>query len=86
MPIVTKNIKTNSHEIKTKTKQLNLYFIRKDMGLVPNLTVPQVNKREQIRAKLKNIFPFLKTINFTVINVIRYQQCSLQLEFSFIST
>ena len=56
------------------------------MGLVPNLTDPQVNKREQIRAKFKNIFPFLKTINFTVINVIRYQQCSLQLEFSFIST
>ena len=30
--------KSNSHQIKTKTKQFNLWFIRKDMGPVPNAT------------------------------------------------
>ena len=30
--------KSNSHQIKTKTKQFNVFFIRKDMGLVPNST------------------------------------------------
>ena len=54
------------------------------MGLVPNATGQQVDaKKEQIGAKFKNAFPFLKTINFTVINVIRYQLKSLN--FSFIS-
>ena len=31
------------------------------------------SKKEQIGAKFKNTFPFLKTINLTVINVIRNQ-------------
>ena len=56
--------KSNSHQIKTKTKQFDLYFIRKYMGLVPNATGQQVHKKEQIGAMFKNTFPILKTINF----------------------
>ena len=32
-----------------------------------------MSEKKQIGAELKNNFPFLKTINFTVISVIRYQ-------------
>ena len=42
------------------------------------------SKNEQIGAKIRNTFPFLKTINFTVINVIRYQLKPIKC--SFIST
>ena len=50
-----------------------MYFIRKDMGAVPNATGQQADKKEQIGAKFKITFPFLKPINFTIIFVIRYQ-------------
>ena len=39
MSIIEKIItKSNSQQIKTKTKQYNVCFIRKDMRLVPNAT------------------------------------------------
>ena len=51
------------------------------MRPVPNATGQQVDKKEQIGAKFKNDFHFLKTINFTVINVIRYQLKSIKCSF-----
>ena len=77
MSLIKKVItKSNSRKIKTKTKQFDLYFIGKEMGLVPNATGQEVDKKQEICAKLKNTLPFLKTINFKV-NVIRYQLKSL---------
>ena len=35
--------------------------------------MPLVDKTEQIGVKIKNNFPLLKLINFTVIIVVRYQ-------------
>ena len=55
---------------KTQTKQINLCFIRKNMGPVLNGAGKQVDKKEKRAAKFKNTFLFLKTINFTVIIVI----------------
>ena len=55
---------------KTQTKQINLSFIRKNMGPVLNGAGKQVDKKEKRAAKFKNKFLFLKTINFTVIIVI----------------
>ena len=73
MSVIKKIItKSNSHQIKTKTKQLNLYFVKKDMSPVPQCDLLTGRQKEQIGAKFKNTFPFLKTINFAVINVIRY--------------
>ena len=40
------------------------------------------SKKEETAAEFKNIFPFLKTIIFTVINVIRYQIKPLKLSFN----
>ena len=50
------------------------------MGPVVNATNQHLTK-EQIGAKFKNTFPFLQTINFAVINVIRYQLKSLKCSF-----
>ena len=38
------------------------------MGPFLNATGQQVDKKEQIGAKITNTFPFLKTIDFTDIN------------------
>ena len=51
------------------------------MGRVPNATGLQVDKKEEISAKFKNTFPFLKTINCTIIIVIRYQLKTLKCSF-----
>ena len=40
------------------------------------------SKKEQIGAKFKNTFPLLKTINFTVRNVVRYQLKALKRSFT----
>ena len=40
--------------------------------------VNKSTQKEQIGAKIKNTFSFLKTINFTVVNVNRFQQKSLK--------
>ena len=48
------------------------------MGPGLNATGKQVEKSEQRDAKFKNAFLLLKTINFTVINVNRYQLKSLK--------
>ena len=74
----------NKKIITKSYSQLDLYFIRKGLGPVSNATVQEVGKTKQIGAKFKKTFPFLKTINFTVINVIRCQLKSLKC--SFIST
>ena len=77
--------KSNLHQIKTKQKSLT-YTSLEDMGPVLNATGYQVHKNEknwQRSAKLKNTFLFLKTSNFTVINVIRRHLKSLK--FSYIS-
>ena len=51
------------------------------MEPVVNATGYHVDKKEQRGAKFKNTFLFLKTIKFTVINVIRYQLKSLKCSF-----
>ena len=67
-----KNKKINFHQIKTKTKQFNLYFIRKDMAPIPYATgYLHDNKVKLVRSSEK--LSFLNTINFRVINVISYQ-------------
>ena len=82
MSIIKKIItKSNSLQLKTKTKQFNPYFIRKSMS--PRCDWLTGWKKEQIGAKFRNTFPFLKTFNFTVINVIRYQLKSLKCSFIF---
>ena len=48
------------------------------MRPVLNVAGFEVDKKLQRVAKFKNTFPFLKTIKFTVINVIRYQLKSLK--------
>ena len=53
------------------------------MGPVLNATGKQVEKSEQRDAKFKNAFLLLKTMNFTVINVNRYQLKSIK--YSYIS-
>ena len=45
------------------------------------MRVVNKSKKEQIGAKFENAFPFFKTINFTVINVIRYQLEPLKCSF-----
>ena len=75
--------KSNSHRIKTKTKQFNLFSLDKIRDLTTMRLVYKSTKK-QINAKFKKTFPFLKIFNFTVINVIRYQLKSLKC--SFIST
>ena len=75
--------KSNSHQIKTKTKQFNLYFIGNDMKLVPNATGEQVKKRAN-RCELQIYFSIFEKKNFAVINVITYQLKSLK--YSFISS
>ena len=76
MSIIKKIItKSNSHQMATKTKQFNLYFFGKVWDL-PQMQLVQLVSRSTKRAKrceVQSTFPFLKTINFTVINVIRYQ-------------
>ena len=55
--VIKKSTKTNSHQIKTNTKPIDLYFIRKDMEPAPNATRQQNDKkRKQISEKFKNTF------------------------------
>ena len=59
MPIMKKNhnkIKLTSD--KTQTKQLNLYFIRRDMGPVFNATAQQVDKKAKTSEIQKYISNF----------------------------
>ena len=48
-------------------------MLRKDVGHFLNAIGQQVDKKEQKGAKFKNTFLFLNAINFTCINVNRYQ-------------
>ena len=71
MSIIEKFItKSNSHQIKTQKKQFNQDSLEKN-GTCPQCYWLTVQKNEQIVAKFKNNFPVLKTIYFTVTNVIR---------------
>ena len=72
--------KSNSRQIKSKQTSLTYtssgkIWERFSMQLVNRST------KKQRGAKLKNTFLFLKTINFTVINVIRYHLKSLKFSF-----
>ena len=76
MAIITKIIKSNSHQIKLKRNNLTYNSIEK-IGDVSSMQLLTGQAKEQRGGKFKNTFPFLKTINFTVIKVIRCQLKSL---------
>ena len=61
--------KSNSHQIKTKTKQFNLYFIRKDMGPVPN-----VQFRKNSRPMESTIFVIIEKETKNLWNVQIYNK------------
>ena len=78
MSIIKKAMtKTNSHQIKPIQNNLDYISLREIWELIWEIW-------EKIGAKFNNNFSFLKTINFRVINILRYQLKSLKC--SFIST
>ena len=59
---------SNSHQIKPKENNLTYDSLEKIWDLSPMLLVNRP-KNEQLGAKFKNTFLFLKTINFTVMSL-----------------